>query len=70
VPASAGAAAAALRDLMDEADEYCQQGEHLLTLTSPEDVTAFRRWFLDEFERQCGGADPVPWPEYLGSNGA
>ena len=70
LPASAGAAAAALRDLMNEAEEYCQQGEHLLTLTSPEDVTAFRRWFLDEFERQCAGADPVPWPEYPGNSGA
>ena len=69
VPASAGIAAAALRDLMEQADAYCQQGEHLLTLTSPEDVTAFRRWFLDEFEQQCAGADPVPWPAYRGSTG-
>jgi hypothetical protein len=64
VPASAGPAAAALRELMEEADAYCQQGEHLLTLTSPQDVTAFRRWFLNEFERQCAGAEPVPWPAH------
>src|SRR6476660_5563039 len=48
VPASSGTAAAALRDLMAEADAYCRQGEHLVTLTSPADVTAFRCWFLDE----------------------
>jgi hypothetical protein len=56
VPASAGAAEAALRDLKEEADAHCQHGEPLLTLTNPQDVTAFRRWRLDECERWWAAA--------------
>ena len=64
VPAAAGEAAVALGQLMDEADEYCRTGEHLLTLTSPPDQLRFRRWYLDQFVTQIAGAPPVPWPEY------
>lgn len=51
-----------LGHLLDEADEYCRAGQHLLTLATPPDAVAFRRWFLGEFERQFAGEAPRPWP--------
>jgi hypothetical protein len=53
-----------LGELLDEADEFCR-AEQLLTLASPTEVTAFRRWFLGEFVRQLDGGEPVPWPAFL-----
>ena len=35
LPRAAGAACVHLGDILDEADEYCRQGEHLLSLTTP-----------------------------------
>ena len=61
LPIEAGDAARRLGDLLDEADEYCRAGQHLLTLVTPIDVLAYRQWFLDEFSRQLDGGDPVPW---------
>jgi hypothetical protein len=66
LPASVVPAALAVAALLDEADDYCREGEHLLTLAAEPDVVAFRRWFLAEFSRQADGKDPVPWPEYAG----
>ncbi len=66
-PPDAGPAIAHLNDLMDEADEYCRRGQHLLTLATPADQVAFRRWFLDEFVRQTQGQPPIPWPEHAAS---
>src|SRR5215210_5916926 len=40
VPSSAAAAARALDDILDEADEYCRAVEHLLTLPTPADLVA------------------------------
>lgn len=65
VPAQAVDAARQLRQVYDEADEFCREGEHLLTRCSPDDVAVLRRWFLDEFARQCDGHAPTPWPEHL-----
>jgi hypothetical protein len=62
VPADVAEACVHLRDSLDAADEFCRQGQHLLTLASPEDVVTYRRWFLEEFVRQVEGADPLPWP--------
>ena len=45
----------------DEADRFCQVGD-LLTLTTPPDALAFRRWLLREFVRQAAGEAPTPWP--------
>jgi len=59
-PIGAGVALAAFAALLDEADEYCRQGE-LLTLANPPELVAYRRWYLDEFARQLGGAPPRPW---------
>jgi hypothetical protein len=64
VPPEAAAAAIALGGLLDEADEYCRAGEHLLTLASPPDVVRFRNWYLEEFTRQLVGDPATPWADY------
>ncbi len=66
VPASVGGAARALDDILDEADEYCRAGQHLLTLPTPDDLIAYRRWFLDQFIDQTAGHEPVPFSAYDG----
>ncbi len=67
VPSAAAPASLELAAMLDEADDYCREGQHLLTLAAPDDVVAFRRWYLSEFVRQAAGAPPVPWPRYDGS---
>ena len=52
-----------LGDLLDEADEFCRAGD-LLTLATPPDALAYRRWFLSEFVRQIDGHPPTPWAEF------
>ena len=64
LPASAAAAAGALGEILDEADEYCRQGQLLLTLATPPELVAYRRWFLDQFVHQAEGAAPVSWSDY------
>jgi hypothetical protein len=66
VPVEAGPATVELGDMMDAADQYCREGRHLLTLAAPEEVVAFRHWYLAEFARQIAGRAPVPWPEHDG----
>lgn len=63
VPAAAGPAAQRLSDMLDEADDYCRQGDHLLTLATPPEELRFRHWFLGEFVEQVKGRPPTPWPE-------
>jgi hypothetical protein len=65
VPASAAGASVRLGEMLDAADRYCQDGEHLLTLASPPGAIAFRRWFFDEFVRQIAGGPPCPWPRWV-----
>jgi hypothetical protein len=65
VPEAARDAADEAETLLDEADEYCRRG-NLLTLATPDDLLAFRRWYLDEFRAQIAGADPTPWDEWEG----
>lgn len=64
VPPAVAGACLALSQLLDEADEYCRRGEHLLTLAADEELVDFRHWFLLEFIDQLAGADPVPWPAF------
>jgi hypothetical protein len=64
VPVSAAAAAGALNGILDEADDYCRAGQLLLTLATPARLVSYRRWFLDQFVDQAGGAAPVPWADY------
>jgi len=63
VPPAVAPAAAELVVLLDEADEFCRSGD-LLTLATPPESLAFRRWFLGEFVRQAGGAPPTPWADW------
>lgn len=64
MPAEVAPAAGHLSQLLDEADDYCRRGQHLLTLATPPQQVAFRRWFLEEFVRQVSGESPLPWPDY------
>lgn len=67
LPPEAGPASQALGDLLDEADDYCRRGQHLLTLATPPDCLAYRRWYLSEIIGQLEGRPPVPWPQYAQS---
>ncbi len=49
--------------LLDEADEYCRQGE-LLTLATPPEYVRFRRWLFGEFGRQLQGEEPLAWDAF------
>lgn len=60
LPAEVGPAASEFDRMLDEADAFCRSGD-LLTLATPPDVLAFRRWFLGEFVGQLAGAPPTPW---------
>lgn len=62
IPPEASEACVRLGDLLDEADRYCRAGQHLLTLVTPPEELAFRRWYLGEFIRQIAGEQPTPWP--------
>jgi hypothetical protein len=68
VPSTVKDASTELEQLLDEADEFCTTGEHLLTLAAPRDVVAFRRWFLEEFARQIDGEQPMSWAQYEASS--
>lgn len=63
VPASVSEVVDVLSEQFDEADRFCKQGQ-LLTLASPPEHVAFRRWFLGEFRRQVAGEAAMPWPVY------
>lgn len=64
VPREVGAAARRLGELLDEADRYCTEGQHLLTLAAPQELVRFRWWFLDQFIDQAQGRPPVAWADY------
>ena len=63
VPRDVGDAVARLNGLLDEADDFCRNGD-LLTLAAPEEALAYRRWFLGEFQRQAEGEAPTPWSAF------
>ena len=63
IPRAAADAANDLGALLDEADEYCRSGDHLLTLAPPERALRFRRWYLGEFTRQTDGQPATPWSD-------
>jgi hypothetical protein len=64
LPPAVADASRQLAALYDEADVHCRQGEHLLTLTTPDDLVVFRRWFLEQVAAQVEGCAPTPWPAY------
>lgn len=61
VPVHAADAARDLGAMFDEADDYCREGRHLLTLATPPDLVAYRRWYLQQFMDQPSGSAPAPW---------
>jgi hypothetical protein len=63
VPSAGGPVARLLITTMEETDAWCERGA-LLTLASPADQRAMRRWFFGEIERQVAGDEPIPWPEF------
>lgn len=67
LPREAGPASKALGDMLDEADEYCRRGQHLLTLSTPQECLDYRRWYLTQVIEQLEGRPPTAWPEYLRS---
>ena len=62
VPEAVAEACVRLERMLDEADDFCRS-EQLLTLETPAEAAAFRRWYLREFTAQLAGAAPTPWPE-------
>jgi hypothetical protein len=64
LPEAAGPACVQLAQMLDEADDYCRAGRHLLTLATPEELRLFRSWYLGQVREQLSGAPPEPWPDY------
>lgn len=62
LPVEAKDAVERIAALLEECDEFCRNGEHLLTLATPPDMADFRRWNLTEIVRQIDGEQPRPWP--------
>jgi hypothetical protein len=69
VPRAVGPAARDFGRMLEEADEYCSAGEHLLTLCTPPDIVVYRNWAIDELVHQAEGALPIPWPAYRAAAG-
>jgi anti-sigma B factor antagonist len=69
VPAHTADACVTLGAMLDEVDEYCRGGEHLMTLAMPTEAVAYRRWFLSEFVAQIGGSPPTSWDDFLQRSG-
>lgn len=63
LPRNAVEACVALNDMLDEADEFCRQGDVLLSLASPPEAVAFRRWYLGEMVAQLRGEPPLAWTD-------
>jgi hypothetical protein len=65
VPRDAARASLDLGAILDEADAYCREGRHLLTLATPPEALAYRQWYLQQFVDQVEGRPPVSWREWL-----
>lgn len=63
LPPEVSQACISLNEMLDECDDYCRRGESLLTLATPPEALAYRRWYLGEFVAQVGGAHPVAWSD-------
>ena len=71
LPATVTDACRQLQVLLDEVDEFCRTGKHLITLATPEECVAFRQWYLSEFIAQIEqGREPVSWPDYVAEHHA
>jgi hypothetical protein len=66
MPPSTTDAVRQLDVLLDEVDEFCRSGQHLITLATPPESLAFRQWYFNEFIGQMERNEPpVPWPDYV-----
>ena len=66
MPPSTTDAVRQLETLLEEVDDFCRSGQHLITLATPPESLAFRRWYLRQFIEQMElGHPPVPWPDYV-----
>jgi hypothetical protein len=65
VPPDAAAASVDLGEMLDEADAYCREGRHLLTLATPPEALAYRQWYLQQFVDQIAGRPGQSWREWL-----
>ena len=62
LPADIVGATVVLGDLLDELDDFCREGD-MLTLVTPPELVAYRRWFLSEFVHQIREQRPPQrWP--------
>lgn len=60
LPAGSGSAASRRMTLIEEADQMAREGR-LLTIPELPEVSACRRWLLQEIAAQEEGAEPVAW---------
>jgi len=56
-----GPAEERLADAIDRGDQVIE--DHLLTLATPTDCVAYRRWYLGQVITQLQGAAPIPWTD-------
>lgn len=69
MPPSTTEAVRQLETLLEEADDFCQSGQHLITLSTPPEAVAFRQWYFNEFIGQMErGESPVSWPDYVAAH--
>jgi hypothetical protein len=61
VPRSVGPAMQEFRSLLEQADEYCRDGQMLTMALAPLERD-FLWWFIDEFSNQANDLPPTPWP--------
>lgn len=64
LPSAAAPASQALGDMIDQADAFCRTGKHLLTLETPDECVAYRRWYLGNIVDQVGGGPAVSWSQF------
>lgn len=65
VPPEVADASARLLEMLDKVDAFCQEGDDLLSLSTPSDLVSFRKWFLGEFIRQIEkDLPPRSWSEW------
>ena len=61
LPVEVAEACDALERLLEELDDFCREGD-LLTLVTPPEAVAYRRWFLEEVRAQVREGRPArPW---------
>jgi hypothetical protein len=68
-PLELAAVTRALADLFDEADQYCWMRAELVSLATPPDCAAYRRWVFAQVLDQLDGRTPVPWPDSAAARG-